>query len=71
MRKSTLLSLIWLALLRAATPPAEAATTIKSRPATGPITLDGSPADWDGVPVLYLEESLRALAVTHDHDNPT
>jgi hypothetical protein len=49
--------------------PADAATTIESRPATGPITLDGSPADWEGIPVMYLEESLRALAVTHDQDN--
>jgi hypothetical protein len=69
MRKSTLLSLIWLALLPAATPAADAATTIESRPAIGPITLDGRPADWEGIPVVYLEESLRALAVTHDQDN--
>ena len=69
MRKSTLLSLIWLALLPAATPPADAATMIDSQPLSRPITLDGHPADWEGIPVVYLEESLRTLAVTHDQDN--
>jgi hypothetical protein len=69
MRKSTLLSLIWLALLPAATPPADAATTIDSQPSSRPITLDGDPADWEGISVVYLEESLRTLAVTHDQDN--
>jgi hypothetical protein len=50
MRKSTLLSLIWLALLPAATPPADAATMIDSHPLSRPITLDGPPTDWEGIP---------------------
>jgi hypothetical protein len=47
----------------------DAATRIESRPAAAPIIVDGSSADWEGVPVVYLEKSLRALAVTHDQDN--
>jgi len=69
MRRIRLVSLIWLASVLAFAPLAIAATTVESRPAPGVITLDGNPADWEGVPVLYLEKSLRALAVTHDQDN--
>ena len=33
---------------------------------TAPITLDGSAADWQGVPFSYVETSVHVLALAHD-----
>lgn len=43
--------------------------SIESPAADGRITVDGDPSDWDGLPTVYLEDSLRVVAVSHDDDN--
>jgi hypothetical protein len=48
---------------------ASAAEKIESSPTGDRIVLDGDPSDWEGVPITYLEESLRVMAIAHDVDN--
>ena len=46
-----------------------AAEKIQSSPTGDRIVIDGDPSDWEGIPVTYLEDSLRVSATAHDNDN--
>ena len=43
--------------------------SLESPAAGGRITVDGDPSDWDGFPTVYLEDSLRVVAASHDDDH--
>ncbi len=43
--------------------------SLDSPPVGGRITVDGEPSDWDGLPVAYLEDSLRVVSASHDEEN--
>ncbi len=51
----------------AATAPA-APEKIDSSPSGDRILIDGSPSDWEDLPLVYLRESLRILGVAHDEE---
>jgi hypothetical protein len=55
-------------LIAATAAAAAAAEKIESNPAGNRITVDGDPSDWDGLPVVYLRESLRVLSIAHDQE---
>jgi hypothetical protein len=48
---------------------AEAAVKIESSPADDSIVLDGDPADWEGFPIAYLQDTLHVMAIAHDDSN--
>jgi hypothetical protein len=48
---------------------AAAADKIESSPTGDRIVLDGDPSDWEGVPIIYLKDSLHVSAIAHDDDN--
>ena len=48
---------------------AEAAVKIESSPAGDSIVLDGDPADWEGFPIAYLQDTLHVMAIAHDDSN--
>jgi len=50
-------------------PEAIAAEKIESSPTGNGIVLDGDPADWEGVPIIYLKDSLHVSAIAHDDEN--
>lgn len=60
-----------LLVLATVIPPASAEAKIKieSHPISSEMTLDGETADWEEIPIVYLEESLRVMSVAHDDDN--
>ena len=49
--------------------PASAAHTIESTVHPDGISVDGLTEDWGDSPVVYLEESLRVVSVSHDDEN--
>lgn len=49
--------------------PATATHSIESTVATDGITIDGNTNDWDDWPVVYLQDSLRVVSVSHDDEN--
>lgn len=49
--------------------PSAAETKLQSRAADRPLIVDGSWADWDGLPIASLATSLRNVSFSHDEDN--
>ncbi len=69
-REQTTSTVIATACLLALIPLTTAATVnLESPPADRSIHIDANPRDWDGLPMVYLENSLRSLSITHDDDN--
>ena len=33
------------------------------------MVLDGDPIDWQGIPIIYLEDSLHVMSIVHDDHN--
>ena len=62
-------SMIAVCLFFASTNPSAAAHTIESTFVTDGIIIDGNTKDWGDWPVVYLEDSLRVVGVSHDQDN--
>lgn len=60
------ISVLALVILTAADAATAATEKIDSSPAGGRITVDGDPSDWDEIPVVYLQESLRVFGIAHD-----
>lgn len=56
-------------LILASVNPASAAHTIESTVHPDGIAVDGLTVDWGDSPVVYLEESLRVVSVSHDDEN--
>ena len=69
MKKPTRVAVLIIALALFVGPEAAAAQKVESSPAGHRITLDGDPSDWEGIPVIYLKDSLHVSAFAHDDDN--
>ena len=50
----------------AALPSVEGATKVTGAPISSAIVLDGDPGDWQGLPVVNLQESLHLVSIAHD-----
>ncbi len=50
-------------------PEAVASEKIESSPTGHRTVIDGDPSEWEGVPFIYLQQSLHVMAVAHDDDN--
>jgi hypothetical protein len=48
---------------------ASAAEKVESSPVGDRVVLNGDPSDWEGAPVIYLEDSLHVVAIAHDDGN--
>ncbi len=69
MKRTKLCAALLLSIILVGGPNASAAKKIESSPIGDRIVLDGDPADWEGVPMNYLKDSLHVSAIAHDDDN--
>jgi len=69
MKTFTRVAALFISLAILAGPEAEAAQKIESSATGQPILLDGDPSDWEGIPIVYLKDSLHVSAIAHDDDN--
>ncbi len=69
MKRPSLLAALLVSTAIVGGPEAIAAEKIESSPAGTGIVLDGDPSDWEGVPIIYLKDSLHVSAIAHDEDN--
>ncbi len=66
MRYSARTALVILVAILVSAFPAYGAKPIESTAIDYEIDIDGSFSEWDGMPVVYLDESIRLFAVAHD-----
>ena len=69
MKRPSLLAALLVSTAIVGGPEAIAAEKIESSPTGIGIVLDGDPSDWEGVPIIYLKDSLHVSAIAHDEDN--
>ena len=69
MKTFTRFATLFISLAILAGPEAEAAQKIESSATGQRILLDGDPSDWEGIPIVYLKDSLHVSAIAHDDDN--
>ncbi len=69
MKTFTRVAALFISLAILAGPEVEAAQKIESSATGQSILLDGDPSDWQGIPIVYLKDSLHVSAIAHDDDN--
>jgi hypothetical protein len=60
---------LWIMVALVASLSAGCSKVTESHRADQAIQIDGDQADWSGVPLYYLQESVRVFAIAHDDEN--